>query len=106
MKNKLPRTSHQSPLTAVPTGRTYFVNGVALLGFLALTIAAAYVNLGPFNTVVALLISAAKGALILLFFMHVRYSKPLLWVFVGAGFFWLGIMFALALSDFMTRGWR
>lgn len=92
--------------STAPTARTYMVNAIALLAFLALTIAAAYVNLGPFNTILALSISLAKGALILLFFMHVRYSKPLLWVFVGAGFFWLGIMFALALSDFLTRGWR
>lgn len=89
-----------------PTARTYLVNGVALLAFLALTIAAAYVNLGPLNTAVAMAISLAKGTLILLFFMHIRYSKPVLWVFVGAGFFWLGIMFVLALSDFMTRGWK
>jgi hypothetical protein len=37
--------------------------------------------------------------------MHIRHSKPLLWIFVVAGFFWLGIMFVLALSDFMTRQW-
>ncbi len=89
-----------------PTARTYIFNGVTLLAFLALTIAAAYVNLGPLNTAVAMAISLAKGTLILLFFMHIRYSKPLLWVFVGAGFFWLGIMFVLAMSDYMTRGWR
>lgn len=90
----------------IPTARTYLINGVALLGFLALTIAAAYVNLGPLNTIVALGISLAKGALILLFFMHLRYGKPLMWIFAGAGFFWLGIMLVLALSDYITRGWR
>ncbi len=88
-----------------PTPRTYFVNGAALLGLLALTIGAAYVNLGPFNSAVAMSISLAKGALIILFFMHLRYSRPLLWVFAGAGFFWLGIMLVLALSDYLTRGW-
>ncbi len=88
-----------------PGARTYWINGLALLGFLALTIFAAYVNLGPFNTVVALFISVAKGTLIALFFMHLRYRKPLLWLLAGAGLFWLGIMFALALSDYLTRGW-
>jgi cytochrome c oxidase subunit 4 len=92
--------------THVPTARTYLINGAALLGFLALTIAAAYVNLGPLNTMVAMAISLAKGALILLFFMHLRYAKTLMWVFASAGFFWLGIMLVLALSDYMTRGWR
>jgi cytochrome c oxidase subunit 4 len=85
--------------------RTYLITGFALLAFLGLTIAAAYVNLGPFNTVAAMSIALAKAVLILLFFMHLRDSKPIIWVFAGAGFFWLGIMFALALSDYLTRGW-
>ncbi len=89
-----------------PASRTYFINGAALLGFLALTICAAYVNLGPFNTVVAMLISLAKGTLIVLFFMHLRYSRPLIWVVAGAGIFWLAIMLTLALTDYLTRGWR
>ncbi len=89
-----------------PTPRTYIINCVALLALLGLTIAAAYLNLGPFNTVVAMLISLAKGGLIALFFMHLRYSKPLIWIFAGAGVFWLGIMLVLALGDYLTRGWR
>ena len=88
-----------------PTPRTYSLAGLALLVLLALTIGAAYLQLGPLNTPVAMLISLLKGAVILLFFMHVRYSRPVLWLFVGAGFFWLAIMFALALSDYLTRGW-
>jgi cytochrome c oxidase subunit IV len=89
-----------------PTARIYVINGLALLAFLALTVFAAYLNLGPFNTVVAMLISLAKGALIALFFMHLRYSKPVTWVFAGAGIFWLGILLALALSDYLTRSWQ
>lgn len=88
-----------------PTPRTYSFAGIALLVLLALTIAVAYVRLGPLNTPVAMMISLLKAAIILLFFMHVRYSRPVLWLFVGAGFFWLSIMFALALSDYLTRGW-
>ena len=89
-----------------PSARTYLINGGALLAFLALTISAAYIRLGPLNTIVAMSISAAKATLIILFFMHMRYSKPVLWLFVGAGFFWLGIMFVLAMSDYLSRGWR
>lgn len=89
-----------------PSPFTYLLTGFALLVLLALTIGAAYLQLGPLNTPVAMLISLLKGGLILLFFMHVRYSRPLLWPFVGAGFFWLAIMFALALSDYLTRGWQ
>jgi cytochrome c oxidase subunit 4 len=89
-----------------PSARTYLICGVALLAFLALTIAAAYINLGPLNTIVAMSISVAKATLIILFFMHMRYNKPIMWLFVGAGFFWLGIMLVLAMSDYMSRGWR
>jgi cytochrome c oxidase subunit IV len=89
-----------------PASRTYLLTGVALLSLLALTIAVSYLDLGAFNAVLATAISIASATLIILFYMHVHHSKPLLWVFVGAGFFWVGIMFALALSDFMTRGWR
>jgi cytochrome c oxidase subunit 4 len=88
-----------------PSSRTYSIVGAVLLFLLALTVAAARVDLGSFNTVVAMLISIAKATLVALFFMHLRSSKPLLWVFAGAGLFWLGIMFALALSDYLTRGW-
>ena len=87
-----------------PLPRTYFFTGVVLLAFLALTIGAAYVDLGPFNTGIAMAIALAKGMLIALFFMHLRYSKPLLWLFAGAGFFWLAIMLVLAMSDYVSRG--
>jgi len=75
----------------------------ALMALLALTVGAAFVELGPFNIVVAMLISIAKASLILLFFMHLRWAQPLLWVFAGAGFFWLAILILLAMSDYATR---
>lgn len=89
-----------------PSSRTYLFTGVGLLVLLALTISAAYVDLGPLNTALSMSISLAKGALIVLVFMHLRYSRPIMWLCMGAGFFWLGIMFVLALSDYMTRGWQ
>ena len=78
----------------------------ALLGLLALTVGAAYVNLGPFNTIVAMSISSAKAALIVVMFMEIRGRGPVIWVALATGFFFLGIMFALAMSDFLTRGWK
>ena len=90
----------------MPGSRSYLLNGLALLILLGLTIGAAHINLGPLNTVVALAISVTKAALIILFFMHIRYSKPLMWLCAGAGFFWLGIMMVLAMSDYLTRRWR
>ena len=55
------------------------------------------------NTVVALTIAVIKATLVVLYFMHVRYSARLIWVIVVSGFFWMGIMFALTFSDYATR---
>ena len=82
----------------------YKVFGV-LMALLGATVAIAYIHLGKLNVIAALTIAVIKAVLIILYFMHVRYSSRLLWIFVGAGFFWLGILFALSYSDFLTRGW-
>jgi len=65
----------------------------------------AKLDLGLLNVVVALTIAVIKATLVVLYFMHVRWSSRLTWVFVCAGFFWLAIMVALTLSDYLTRGW-
>ncbi|HEU5123082.1 MAG TPA: cytochrome C oxidase subunit IV family protein [Verrucomicrobiae bacterium] len=83
--------------------KTYVVIWLALLILLLLTWLVAQVNLGPFNTVVALAIAIAKMFLVLLFFMHVRSSRRITWIFVIAGFIWLAIMIDLTLSDYLTR---
>ncbi len=77
----------------------------ALMVLTILTVVVAKINLGhPFNDIVALTIAVSKALLVVLFFMHVRYSPRLTWVVVVAGFFWLGILIVLTLSDYMTRG--
>jgi cytochrome c oxidase subunit 4 len=90
----------------MPSARTYLSSGAALLLLLGMTVCAAYIGLGPLNTLLAMSISTGKAVLILIFFMNLRNSRPLIWVCAAAGFFWLGIMIALALNDYMTRGWR
>ena len=78
----------------------------ALLVMTLATAGAAFIDLGGnLNTVVAMLIAACKALLVILFFMHVRYSSRLTWVFVGAGFFWLMILLALTLADVLSRRW-
>ena len=78
----------------------------ALLVMTLATAGAAFIDLGGnLNTVVAMLIAACKGLLVILFFMHVRYSSRLTWVFVGAGFFWLMILLSLTLADVLSRRW-
>ncbi len=85
--------------------KIYLTVFMVLLVLLALTVIASYLPLGRFNVVIALLIAIAKMFLVMLFFMHVRYSGRLIWIYVGVGFFWLAILLALTMSDFLTRSW-
>ena len=70
-----------------------------MLFFTGLTTGVAFIDLGPFNTVVALAIATVKMLLVILFFMHVRSSPGLTRVVVAAGFFWLALLIAFTLSD-------
>jgi cytochrome c oxidase subunit IV len=84
--------------------RTYVTIFLLLMVLTAVTVGAAFLDLGPFNTLVALLIACTKMMLVVLYFMHVRYSSRLTWAVVGAGFFWLALLLLLTLSDYVTRG--
>ena len=75
----------------------------ALMGLLLLTIAAAYVDLGELALPVAMTIAAIKAILIVTYFMHMRYASALSRVFAGAALFWLVVLFALTLNDYLTR---
>jgi cytochrome c oxidase subunit 4 len=83
----------------------YFTVFGALLVLTAVTVAAANFNFGPMNDVVAMTIAVTKMMLVLLFFMHVRYSSRLIWVVVAGMFFWLIILLALTLTDYTSRDW-
>ena len=77
--------------------------GTLLLLTLA-TAGAAFIDLGgELNSIVALTIALIKALLVLLFFMHLRYSSRLTWVFAGAGLFWLLILVTFTISDVLTR---
>ncbi len=84
---------------------TYIIIGVILLGLTLTTYLAAFVNLGPWNTVIALAIAAVKAILIILFFMHARYSHGMTRVAMGASLLWLGILLLGTLDDIISRGW-
>ena len=83
----------------------YYTIFIALLVGTAITVAVAFVDLGPMNNVVMLAIASAKALLVILFFMHVRWSTRLTWVVAGAGFFWLLILLSITMADYLTRGW-
>ena len=86
-----------------PASMYYKVFGALIIGTI-LTVAAAKVDLGLFNNVVMLTIAVTKATLVILFFMHVRWSSRLTWVVAGAGFFWLLLLFTV-LGDYVSRGW-
>jgi cytochrome c oxidase subunit IV len=76
----------------------------ALMLLLALTVGAAFLHLGAFNIPVALAIAVAKGLLVLYFFMELRHSRHLIWLFAAAGVLGLILLISGLLSDIFTRG--
>jgi cytochrome c oxidase subunit 4 len=76
-----------------------------LMVLTVITVAVAWVNLGSFNILVALGVAVVKATLVVLYFMHVKYSSKLTWVVIGSGFFWLLILLGLTMADYATRGW-
>jgi cytochrome c oxidase subunit 4 len=85
--------------------RTYVTVFVSLIGLTLLTTGVAFLDLGPFNTVVAMAIAFFKMSLVILYFMHVRHSGGLVRIAVVAGFFWLALLIGLTMSDYQTRSW-
>jgi cytochrome c oxidase subunit 4 len=86
--------------------RTYYSIYVILIVCTYVTWQVAFFDLGVLNTVAALTIAVLKAVLVVLFFMHVRYSTRLTWVVVIGSVFWLGILLTLTFGDYLTRGWR
>ncbi len=79
---------------------------LALLAGTGLTASVAYFNFpGPLNAVVAMTIAVIKATLVILYFMHVRYSPRLIALIIAAALFWMAILFALTISDYSTRTW-
>ena|SRR2546423_14381314 len=88
---------------AHPTHKIYYLVFGALCVGTILTFVVAKIDLGVLNPVIALAIACTKATLVILFFMHVRYSSKLTIITVCAGFFWLMLLITLSLSDYLTR---
>ena len=89
----------------VTSRKTYFAIFAALLILTYATIMVARIDLGRFNTIVALTIAVTKAVLVVLFFMHVRHSTRLTRLVVVGGFMWLALLIGLTMADIATRGW-
>jgi len=90
---------HISPL------KTYYTIFGSLMALTAITVSVAFVPLGSLNFPVALGIAILKATLVILFFMHVKYSSRLTKLVCGVSFFFLVILFGLTLTDYLSRGW-
>ena len=94
--------------------RVYYAVFAALLVLTLMTVEAARFDLGhpewggvrvPLNVIAALAIAVTKATLVVLYFMHVRYSTRLIWLVVGAAIFFLAILFGITGADYISRGW-
>ena len=92
-------SKHHSPSI---TG--YLLVFVALLVLLGVTVAVTWIDVGPFNIVVAMAVAIVKAALIVWYFMHLNHASNLVRLFGIFGFLWLGLMLTITMTDYTTRG--
>ena len=85
--------------------RIYFTIFAALMVLTFLTVFVATIDLGVLNTPVALAIAITKATLVVLYFMHVRYSSGLTQISIAAGILFLIVMIAITMADIVSRGW-
>jgi cytochrome c oxidase subunit 4 len=91
---------------AIMSSKFYYTIWIALLCLTIITAAVSRVDLGPFNTIVALVIATFKALLVVLFFMHVKYtSEKLTKIVIVSAIFWLFLLLGLSMADYTTRLW-
>ena len=90
----------------IMSSKFYYTIWITLLCLTGITAAVSFVDLGPFNAVVALVIATLKALLVVLFFMHVKYtSEKLTKIVIASAIFWLFLLLALSMADYATRHW-
>ncbi len=85
--------------------RVYFLIFAALIVLTWVTALVSEIDLGRWNIFVALAIAIIKASLVILFFMHVKYSTRLTKFIVMCGFFWLSLLLFITMADLWTRSW-
>ncbi|MCY4512424.1 MAG: cytochrome C oxidase subunit IV family protein [Bdellovibrionales bacterium] len=83
--------------------KTYLSVLIILLFLTVITVAVAQIDFGAWNTFIAMFIASVKGALVLLYFMHLKYEDRLYWVIFGSGVFFVVLLFFLTKIDIITR---
>ncbi len=97
--------THTDSVGHIAPAKLYIGIWAVLMVMTLTTVLVSFVDIGPFNIVVALVIATFKGSLVVLFFMHLRYSPKLTMVTVVAAVFWLFLLLSLTMTDYLTRGW-
>ena len=92
-------------MSHISSKRLYWTIFGTLIVLTLLTVVIARMDLGSFNTPVALAIAGFKATLVILFFMGVKYNTPLTKVVAASGFVWLIILFGITMGDYLTRAW-
>jgi cytochrome c oxidase subunit 4 len=105
MKPEHPLPGHNMISEHIVPPRVYFAIFTALMVLTAATVAAAFMDLGPFNLAVALVIATIKATLVVLYFMHVRYNPKLIWLAIALAVSWLGVLVVVTMSDYLSRSW-
>jgi len=100
MESSSPMAGHLS------AKKVYYAVFAALMVLTAITVLVAFVNLGALNFPIALGIAITKATLVILFFMHLKYSSRMTKLICGTAFFFLVVLFGLTLSDYLSRGWH
>jgi caa(3)-type oxidase subunit IV len=91
--------------TKHPTKKLFALTWI-LLVVMHFTILGIAYYLKSFDTLLLAALVFIQMMLIILFFMEVRYTMKLIWMFAAAGFFWLCVQFVLVASDYLTRQWH
>ncbi len=89
----------------ITSRKVYLLIFISLIVLTFMTVKVAFIDLGWLNTFIAITIAVCKALLVILYFMHMRYSSRLIWLFVAVGVFWLLLLIGLTMSDFISRDW-
>jgi cytochrome c oxidase subunit 4 len=98
-------SEHEGEQVHIVSPMIYLTIFLALLAFTAITVGVSFIDMGIFNPIVALFIAATKMTLVVLFFMHVKYSSKLTKLTVISGLFTFLALISMTLADYISRAW-
>lgn len=83
--------------------KVYLLTFGGLVALTLLTTGLGFLDMGPFNTIIAILLAATKASLIVMFFMHALYETRIVRVILAGGIIWVAILLSLTIADYSTR---